>query len=122
MDPIVTSQPRVKSLYRSTQVVWYILNLIEALLLFRFVLKLLGANPGAGFSYFIYSITYPFVAPFINVFRIPRVAGHSFEWTTLLAMFVYWLIAWGIVRLIVMSKPVSTIEAQSKLNKQDTTV
>jgi hypothetical protein len=112
--------PRVKPLYRGTQVVWYLLDLLELLLLFRFILKLLGANPNAGFTQFIYSVTYPFAEPYINVFRVTRVAGATFEWTTLLAMLVYWLIAWGIIRLIVMGKPLSTSEADYKLNEQDT--
>lgn len=108
-----------KSLYRGTQIVWYILGLIEALLAFRFVLKLLAANPSAGFSQFIYGVTYPFAAPFINVFRMTKVDGSIFEWTTLLAMFVYWLVAMGIIRLFLMSKTVSTPEAAAKLDKQE---
>lgn len=111
--------PRVRPLYRATQVVWYVLNAVEAILAFRFFLKLLGANPNAAFTHFIYALTYPFVAPFQAVFGSTRVLGSTFEWTTLLAMFVYWLLAWAIVRLIVMSKPVSTTEAHYKLNNQD---
>ena len=114
-----TTSPQVKPLYRTTQVIWYIFDVIEILLLFRFVLKLLGANPGAGFTAFIYGVTYPFAEPFLNVFRISRVAGNTFEWTTLLAMLVYWIVAWGIVRLLLMSKPVSTTEAKVKLDQQD---
>jgi hypothetical protein len=34
-------------------------------------------------------------------------------------MFVYWLIAWGIVRLFFMSKTVSTPEAAAKLGKEN---
>lgn len=108
-----------KPLYRGTQVVWYVLGLLEALLAFRFILKLLGANPSAGFSHFIYSITYLFAAPFLNVFRVSQVAGSVIEWTTILAMLVYWLIAFAIIKLFVMSKTVSTPEAAVKLNEQE---
>ena len=108
-----------KPLYRGTQIVWYIVGLLEALLAFRFVLKLLAANPGACFSSFIYSVSHPFAAPFLNVFNVTKVEGSIFEWTTLLAMFVYWLIAWGIVRLFFMSKTVSTPEAAAKLDKEN---
>jgi hypothetical protein len=114
-----TISPRTKPLYRGTQVVWYILGIIEVLLGFRFLLKLLAANPDAGFSNFIYSVTYPFAAPFLNVFRIPKVEGSVLEWTTLLAMLVYWLIAWAIIKLFIMSKSVSTPEAAVKLDQQD---
>ncbi len=111
--------PRTKPLYRGTQIVWYILGLIEVLLAFRFFLKLLGANPVAGFTSFIYGSTYIFAAPFLNVFRISQVAGKVFEWTTLLAMLVYWIVALGIIKLFLMSKDVSTPEAATKLNEQE---
>src|SRR6185369_2391584 len=88
-----------KPLYRGTQVVWYLLGLVEILLAFRFVLKLLGANPGAGFTHFIYGTTYIFAEPFLNVFRVASLPGHIFEWTTLLAMIVHWIIAWGIIKI-----------------------
>lgn len=113
------NSPSTKPLFRGTQIVWYILGLLEALLAFRLVLKLLAANPSAGFSSFIYSISQPFAAPFLNVFKISRVEGNVLEWTTLLAMLVYWLIGFGLAKLFVMGKTVSTPEAASKLDKQD---
>lgn len=108
-----------KPLYRGTQIVWYILGIIEVLLAFRFVLKLLGANPAAGFSSFIYGLTYVFAEPFLNVFRVTTVSGSALEWTTLLAMLVYWVIAIGIIKLFLMSKTVSTPEAAAKLSNQE---
>jgi hypothetical protein len=118
MDSSYTS-PTTKPLFRGTQIVWYILGILEALLMFRFVLKLLAANPSAGFSSFIYGVTYPFAAPFLSVFRSPRVEGSVLEWTTLLAMLVYYLIALALIRLFFMSKTVSTPEAAVKLENQE---
>ena len=109
-----------KPIYRGTQIVWYIFSIIEILLAFRFALKLLGANPDAGFSTFIYGVTYVFASPFLNVFGKTYVAGSIFEWTTLLAMFVYWVIAIGIIKIFLMSKTVSTTEAAIKLEEQET--
>lgn len=108
-----------KPLYRGTQIVWYILGILEVLLAFRFVLKLLAANPSAGFSNFIYKVTHIFAAPFLSVFRVSQVEGNIFEWTTLLSMLVYWLIAFGIIKLFLMSKTVSTPEAAVKLENQE---
>lgn len=113
------NSPSTKPIYRGTQIVWYILGIIEILLAFRFVLKLLGANPAAGFTSFIYGATYIFAAPFLNVFRITEVLGNVFEWTTLLAMFVYWVIAVGIIKLFLIGKTVSTPEAAAKLDTQE---
>lgn len=113
------NSPTTKPIYRGTQVVWYILGLLEALLAFRFILKLFAANPSAGFSNFVYDVSHPFVTSFSNVFRITAVEGNVVEWTTLLAMLVYWLIAWGIIKLFFMSKSVSTPEAAEKLDNED---
>lgn len=110
--------PSTRPLYRGTQAVWYILAIIEVLLAFRFILRLLAANPAAGFTDLIYTLSYPFVAPFMAVFSTTRVAASAFEWTTLLAMAVYWLLAIGIIRLLTMSKSVSTQEAAYKLERQ----
>jgi len=109
---------RIKPLYRVTQVVWYILGLIEILLVLRFFLKLFGANPQAGFTQFIYVITQIFAGPFLLVFRVSSAEGSVFEWSTLLAMAVYFLVAWLIVKALIMSKPVSTKEANKKLPEQ----
>ena len=111
--------PSTKPLYRGTQIVWYLLGILEALLAFRFVLKLLAANSSAGFSSFIYNVSSPFAGPFLNVFRVTRVEGSIFEWTTLLAMLVYGLIAWGLVKLFLIGKTVSTPEAAVKLNREE---
>ncbi|QQR82783.1 YggT family protein [Candidatus Campbellbacteria bacterium] len=113
------NSPTTKPLYRGTQIVWYVLGIIEVLLVFRFALKLFGANPIAGFSSLIYEITYIFATPFISVFRVTYVQGSVFEWTTLLAMLVYWIVAIGVTKLLVMGKTVSTPEAAVKLNEQE---
>ena len=54
------------------------------------------------------------------MFRVSQpTQGSVIEWTTLLAMLVYWFIAWGIKRLFVIGKPVSTGEAAQKLGQQE---
>ncbi len=116
---VYTSSHAVKPIYRGTQIVWYLFGILETILAFRFFLRLFGANAAAPFTNFIYSITYPFVAPFLTVFRVTRVEGSVFEWTTLLAMLVYWFIAWAIIKLFVMGRPVSTPEAAAKLEEQE---
>lgn len=113
------NSPTTKPLFRATQIVWYLCDLLEIVLAFRFFLRLAGANPGAGFTNFVYSISWPFVAPFAAVFRMSVVEGKVFEWTTLLAMLVYSLVAWAIVSLFTMSKTVSTPEAAAKLEEEE---
>ena len=115
------NSPTTKPLFRGTQVVWYLFTLLEILLLFRLGLKLFGANSGAGFTSFIYAVTWPFAVPFTTVFQTTSVGDKVFEWTTLLGMAVYLLIAWGIASLLTMSKTVSTPEAAAKLEDKTTT-
>lgn len=114
------NSPTTKPLFRGVQTVWYLLSVLEVILAFRFVLKLMGANPGAGFTDFIYSLSWLFVAPFAAVFPRTIVEGNVFEWTTLLAMAVYYIIALAIIHLFLMSKTVSTPEAAVKLDEQET--
>lgn len=106
-----------RPLYRSAQIVWYILYVIEGLLAIRFALKLFQANPGAVFTDLIYTLSSVFVFPFVAVFQNTRISSSVFEWTTLLAMLVYWLVAIAIIKLFVMSKPVSAVEADYKLGR-----
>lgn len=115
------NSPTTKPLFRGIQVIWYLCGLLEVLLAFRFFLRLAGANPYAGFTNFVYSVSYPFAQPFIAVFQVSVVGDKVFEWTTLLAMLVYFLIALGIVSLLTMSKTVSTPEAAQKLDEEGKT-
>jgi len=113
------NSPTTKSLFKSTQIVWYVLSLLEIILAFRFVFKLTGANPDAGFVNFIYSMTLPFITPFSAVFPAKVVESGILEWGTVLAMFVYWMIAIAIIKLLLIGKTVSTSEAASELDRQN---
>lgn len=111
---------RIRPLYRMTQIIWYIVAFVEVFLALRFFLKLLGANPNAGFSKLVYGLTWLFAGPFQLVFRVSSVTtGSVFEWSTLLAMAIYVLFGWLIVKAVLMSKPVTTEEADKKLTNQE---
>jgi hypothetical protein len=92
------------NIWRAESIVYLILGVVEVLLVIRFILKLLAANPSAGFSSFIYNITAPLVAPFEGVFPSPTRNSSVVELASLLAMIVYALLAWGIVRLIDLAR------------------
>ena len=108
-----------RPLYRGAQVVSYGLYIIETLLIARFILKLLSANPDAAFSNLIYSVSHIFVWPFNSVFSNNSVLGSVFEWTTLLAIIAYWVLAIAVVKLFVMSKSVSPREADLRLSEEE---
>jgi hypothetical protein len=87
-------------LFRMTRIVYSVLGLLEILLGLRFFLKLIAANPDSGFAWFIYGFTGLFVKPFTDLVSNWSTGGTIIEVTTLIAMAVYALIFWGIVRVI----------------------
>lgn len=86
--------------FRLARLVYLVAGIIEALILIRIILKLLAANPSAGFTAFIYGITDPLVAFFRGVFPAPAAQGSVLELSAILAIVVYALLAWAIVRVI----------------------
>ena len=86
--------------FKAHQIVYYVLALLETLLAFRFFLYLFGASSVSGFVSFVYSVSDVFMAPFAGIFPTFVEGEAVFEWPVLVAMFVYALIAWGIVALI----------------------
>jgi hypothetical protein len=84
-----------------TNVIYIVLALADGLIAIRFVLKLLAANPEAGFARLIYGVTAPLVAPFVGLLGNPASsAGNQFEVTSLAAMAVYALVAWLLTRIV----------------------
>lgn len=87
------------------RVIWFIAGLISVIIAFRFVLLLLAANQGVPFTDFVYSLSAPFVAPFVGIFGEPAYGTSVFEVSSLLAIAVYLLIAWGVAKLLTITRP-----------------
>ena len=80
---------------RAVQAIYLVFGLIEGLLLIRFVLRALAANPEAGFAQAVYAITGVLVAPFTGLFGTPQIAsGAALELSTLIALLVYAVVGW----------------------------
>ena len=73
MDTYTQSGTREKQIFRVTRAIWFFVSILEILLVLRFVLKLLQANAGAGFTQMIYKLTSVFIEPFRLVFPTPVV-------------------------------------------------
>lgn len=84
--------------WRAVQLIYLVFGVIDGLLLIRVVLKLLGANPHAGFSNWIYGVTAVFLGPFRNL--LPTVGNEQslLEMSTVVAILVYALIGWAVAR------------------------
>jgi uncharacterized protein YggT (Ycf19 family) len=100
MPVVVDSTVPVSSLDRTRQIIYLAFGIIEVLIGIRVILKLLAANPDAGFTSLMYNVTQPFVALFESVFPSAQSQGSSLEVSSLLAILVYALLAFGIVRLV----------------------
>jgi hypothetical protein len=102
-----------KTIFRFNQIIWFILGFIEVLLVFRFVLKLLGANPFIGFTNLIYSVTTPLVAPFSGILGAYTAGNFIIEWSTIVAAVVYLCVAWGLVYLLDIIYPITPKDVET---------
>lgn len=106
-----------KVIFRAYQIIWYVLIVVEVLLIFRVALKAMGANPASGFTNLIYAITDPLAIPFQGILRTSVTSGSVFEWSTIIAAIVYALIAVGLVQLFQFLRPVGPREVSEAVDK-----
>jgi uncharacterized membrane protein len=87
-------------LYKGVQLIWFIFGIVEVLIGLRVALKLFAANAANGFASFIYGAAGVFVAPFVGLTGTPAAGGSVLEVSSLVAMAIYALLAWGIVWVV----------------------
>lgn len=107
-----------KAIFRLYQVIWYILGVVEVLLASRILLKLIGANLGSGFTSLIYSVSAPLASPFRGVLGVTTSLESVIEWSTIIAMAVYAVAAFGLVKLFQLIKPTTEQEVNQSVNNQ----
>lgn len=111
VNPVVnttTKNTSFKSEATSSQTVEYLIyflfGALEVLLAFRLILKLTGASMLSAFVGLIYGLTGIFILPFEGIFRRGFAQGVEttsvLEPSTLVAIIVYAVLAWGIVKLL----------------------
>ena len=89
--------------FKATQVIWLLLGILEGLIALRVLFMLIGINAANTFAKFLYGITGIFVAPFASLIGAPSAGGMVLEISSIIAMFVYLLVAWAIARIIYVS-------------------
>jgi len=94
----VNAAPVAHPVWTLTRVVMLLFTVLEVLLLFRFLLKLLGANQTQPFVAGLYGVTNPLVRPFEGIFTIP--ADSPFDVAALLAIVFLFLVAALIFALV----------------------
>jgi YggT family protein len=89
-----------ETIHRVAQFVWLLFGALEALIGIRVILMLIGANPANPFAALVYQLSELFLWPFRNLIVNPAFGNSVLEITSLIAMIVYPIIGWAIVRLI----------------------
>lgn len=101
----VTAQPTKATSSQTVEyLIYFFFGVVDVLLIFRLILKLMGASSLSGFVRMIYGVTGLFIMPFEGIFRrgyAPGVETTSvLEPSTLVAIVVYAFLAWGIAKLV----------------------
>ncbi|MDO8648394.1 MAG: YggT family protein [Candidatus Peregrinibacteria bacterium] len=103
--------------HRVYRMVHYALGIAEVLLVFRFFLLLLGANPASGFARVVYTLSAVLMFPFSGLFNVARIEDATtaentiqsvFDPTIVVALIVYAVIAWFAARLILIIRSTPT--------------
>ncbi|HUF39166.1 MAG TPA: YggT family protein [Anaerolineales bacterium] len=97
--PIPARDVHYLNIKRMSAFFWTMAGLLDGLLSIRFLLKLIGANPGSPFAGFIYAISEPFLIPFRGLTSSPAFENYVMELTALIAIAVYSVFAYTFIRL-----------------------
>lgn len=92
---------------------WFLM-VLEVILLIEFFLKLIGASPSNLFAGFMYALTVIPLYPFTGIVPSTKLGsgGAVIEWSTLIAMAVYFLVFYALRRFlkILISGPEEPVE------------
>ncbi len=82
------------------RVINFIALIVELLLIFRLVLRFVGANTATPFVSWIYSITAPLVSPFVRILPNWKYGNFVIDFATIAAIIVYAIVTYLILLLI----------------------
>jgi hypothetical protein len=107
--------------FKATQLVWLLFGILEALILLRIGLKMIGANPDSQIVNLIYGITSLFLFPFKDLIGSPTSGNMVLELSSMFAMLIYGLIAWVIERIVwlIFYRPSGPVEGVTQTTTTD---
>lgn len=91
---------RREAAFKLSQFIWLIFGGIIGLIGLRVILRLIAADPANPFANMVYNLTDLFLWPFFGLTGTPSAGGMVLEVPSIIAMFVYALLAWFIVTLV----------------------
>jgi len=101
VSPVIAPSPVRVAVWRAQRVIYYIFGVIEAIILIRFVLRLISANTSNIFTQGVYGVSWVFVFPFNGVVGNANLGGGSvIEFFSLIAILVYALASVALTRLL----------------------
>jgi uncharacterized protein YggT (Ycf19 family) len=107
--------------FKATQIVWLLFGILEGLIALRILLKLIAANPNSPIAALIYGFTGLFLYPFSGLTSTPSAGGMVLELSSILAMIIYALVAWVIVKMInvIFYRPRGPVEAVTQTTSSE---
>ena len=100
----VAAERRTDGAVVAQRIIWYIAGFIITMLVLRLVLLMLAANQGNPFVDLVYAISGFFAWPFFGIFGYqPTYGEFTFEISTVVAIAVYALVAWGLARAFTLT-------------------
>jgi hypothetical protein len=108
---------------RLAALVWLLFGILEVLIGLRVFLKLIAANPNNAFAKLVYSASSLFVWPFYGLTRTPAAEGMVLDIPSIIAMLIYAVVGWAVVRLIwiVLDRPVNPTTVSQTTVVRETT-
>jgi hypothetical protein len=105
VSEVVTSQSEPEReqrifTFKASQLIWLVFGVLEALIILRIGLKLIGANPDSPIVALIYGITGLFLIPFVGMIGSPTSGNMVLETSSMFALGVYALLAIAFERLV----------------------
>ena len=86
--------------FKASQVVGMLFGLLEAVIVLHILFKFFGANPNNPIAMLVTKISDLFLAPFTGLIASPTISGMVFELSSFIALIIYAVIGWAIVKLI----------------------
>ena len=91
---------RREELVKWSQFITLLFVALEAMIGLRVLLKLIAANPDSPFAHLVYQFTNIFLAPFNGLTVVPSAQGMVLEIPAIIAMVVYGMLSYFIIRFM----------------------
>lgn len=86
-----------QSLAKASRGIWMLTMATQFLLLFRFLLRLLEANPANPFARMVFNLSDAVMVPFRNLVQNPEYAGIVLDAEAIIAALAYLMFSWLLV-------------------------